>query len=614
MLGWFSLADRTPLRTPTVGTESAGVGLTVAAAAAAAAVARAAPAPAPICKRLAVRPAGHFWLSAGLLGLAGVVCMWPMLELLWLAITDWGRTGQSAGAQVLAQRATWQALWHSLVTSTGGMLIALVFGTGFALAVTLTDIRGKALWVFGLMLPMMIPPQVTALAWLQMTGPSSVLLQAIGMAPALGSPQPLYSAGGIALLLGVQHAALVYLAVRTSLLAIPSDLVEAAQQAGAGRWRIVCDVVWPLARRGVAAGGMLAFVSGLGNFGIPALLGIPASYYVLPTLIYQKMAGLGASMLPQVATLSVLTGAVALLGVWLQHLLQQPGGHRLLGHVGKPLQWRLERWRPWTELLLLLIVLGVLLAPMLALLAASLVPALGVPLNWQTMGLGAYQEMLLQQRVTWRAAGNSLLLSVLASLSLVAVSLPLSWLMVRHPTRWLRYVEGALELPYAVPGVVLAVACILAFARPFPWWEWGLYGSLWLIFIAYLGRFWIVALRPLLSAMQEVDPALEEAAQLAGADQRQRLMHILAPLLAPACWAAGLLVFLTALNELTVSALLWSAGNETLGVLVFNFNESGETVLASAVSVLIVLFVVLAMLSLAWFGRRLPRGAIPWRN
>ncbi|WP_240754412.1 ABC transporter permease [Lampropedia aestuarii] len=568
----------------------------------------------PASHAKALRADRSGWLSAALLALAAVVCLWPMLQLLWLVVTDGLSAQPSAMAQVLTQRATWLAVWHSLVTSGGGMLISVLLGGGFALAVTLTNVRAKALWVFGLMLPMMIPPQVTALAWLQMTGPSSALLNALGLAPPLGSPQPLYSGAGIALLLGVQHAALVYLAVRSSLLAIPSDLVEAAQQAGAGRWRMLSDVVWPLAKRGLAAGAMLAFVSGLGNFGIPALLGIPASYYVLPTLIYQKMASLGASMLPQVASLSVLTAMLALLGVGLQRVLQQPNGYRLLGHAGKPLQWRLGAWRPWCEALLLAVLLVVLVAPLLALLAASLVPALGVPLSWHTMGLQAYAHMLFEQRVTWRAGGNSLLLSSLAALVLVAVCLPLAWLMARRSSRALRWLENLLELPYAVPGVVLAVACILAFARPFPWWDWGLYGSLWLIFVAYLARFWIVALRPLLSAMQETDPALEEAAQLAGANQRQRLLHVLAPLLAPACWAAGLLVFLTALNELTVSALLWSAGHETLGVLIFNFNESGETVLASAVSVLIVVFVVAAMLALAWLGRKLPRGAIPWRN
>ncbi|RMX08620.1 iron ABC transporter permease [Corticibacter populi] len=562
----------------------------------------------------------HRWLTLGLLVLAALICLLPMLRLAGVAVADWAEGDQSAAWQVLRQRATWLALWHSIATSAGGMLVAMLLGGLFATLVTLTDIRAKALWVFGLMLPMMIPPQVTALAWLQMTGPSSALLQALGMAPPLGSPQPLYSAGGIMLLLGVQHAALVYLAVRTSLLSVPADLIEAAQQAGASRWRAARDVLWPLAQRGLGVGAALAFVSALGNFGIPALLGIPVSYYVLPTLIYQKMAGLGSAMLPQVATLSMLTGLVALAGLALQHGLQKRRSHRLLGHIGQPLQWRLGGWRWCWEALLAIILLAVLAAPLLALLAASLVPALGVRLTPESLSWAAYAEMLGRQGVTWRAGGNSLLLSLAAALLLVLLSLPLAWLLTRRngllgrQARLGTWLQGLLELPYAIPGVVLAVACILAFARPLPWWNVGLYGTLWLILLAYLARFWIVALRPVLGAMQELDPAMEEAAQLAGAGMRQRLQHILAPLLAPAIWAAGLLVFLTALNELTVSALLWSAGNETLGVLIFNFNESGESVLASAISVLIVLFVVLAMLLLAHLGRHLPRGAIPWRN
>lgn len=552
--------------------------------------------------------------TTALFALAALLCLLPMLRLAGVAVADWLQPDGSAAARILAERATWLAMWRSLVTSTWGMAVALLLGGSFALLVTLTDVRGKPLWVFGLMLPMMIPPQVTALAWLQMTGPSSALLQAMGAAPPLGSPQPLYSAGGIALLLGVQHAALVYLAVRASLLAIPADLVEAAQQAGASRWRVLRDVLWPLARRGVAAGAMLAFVSGLGNFGIPALLGIPVSYYVLPTLIYQKMASLGTAVLAQVATLSMLTGALALAGVWVYQRLQRGPGYRLLGHVGKPLVWPLGRWRLLAEVALALVLLAVLVAPLLALLAASLVPALGVPLSAETASAAAYVEMLTRQGVTWRAARNSLLLSAAAAAALVALALPLAWLMTRRNGRALRWLEGLLELPYALPGVVLAVACILTFARPLPGLQWGLYGTLWLILLAYLARFWIVALRPVLGAMHDVDPALEEAAQLAGAGPVRRMRGILAPLLAPACCAAALMVFLTALNELTVSALLWSAGQETLGVLIFNFYESGESVLASAISVLIVVFVVTAMLLLAWLGRHLPRGAIPWRN
>ena len=114
--------------------------------------------------------------------------------------------------------------------------------------------------------------------------------------------------------------------------------------------------------------------------------------------------------------------------------------------------------------------------------------------------------------------------------------------------------------------------------------------------------------------MSQIDTALEEAAQMTGANALQRLLHIILPLTAPAFFAGALLVFLIAVNELTVSALLWSAGNETLGVLIFNLDESGDTVLASAISVLVVLLVATLMMLLSILAPRLPKGVIPWHD
>lgn len=108
--------------------------------------------------------------------------------------------------------------------------------------------------------------------------------------------------------------------------------------------------------------------------------------------------------------------------------------------------------------------------------------------------------------------------------------------------------------------------------------------------------------------------AMEEAAALAGANFYQRLRDIIVPLLAPAAFAGALLVFMTAINELTVSALLWSTGNETLGVVIFNLDEGGNKVLASAVSVFVVFLVALVMLLLNLMGRYLPKGAIAWQQ
>ncbi|MDN3561019.1 ABC transporter permease [Vreelandella neptunia] len=556
----------------------------------------------------------HRWLLSSLLIAIVLLSLAPSLRLLIEALSDLTQGRQSPLWQVLNSASTWRALWQSLYTSGLGMLIALILGSLFAFAITLTNVRGKAWLVFCFMLPMMIPPQVTALSWLQLFGPASPLLKSMGIAPPLGSPQPLYSAEGIALLLGIQSAPLVFLALRTSLLSLPRELIEAARISGAKQTQVWGHIILPVTRSGLIAGGAMAFISSLGNFGIPAMLGIPAGYYVLPTLIYQRMANFGTGVLAEMAALSLLIGLLALAGVALQQQLMNRSRFGLGGHSGRSHDFTLGSWRSLVTATLVGILLIILVAPLLALIISSLVPAMGVPLNAETATLNAYAEVMGRQGATWRAVNNSLWLAGSAAVVLMLLSLPLAYRLQRLPERWRGVVLSAIEIPYALPGVVLAIACILLFVRPLPIINVALYGTLGLIFIAYLARFLVVCVKPVATSLAQLDPSLEEAAQLAGAGPWRRLGSIILPLVAPALFAGGLLVFLLAVNELTVSALLWSAGNETLGVLIFNLDEGGESVLASAVSVLVVIMVASLMLTLSLLAPRLPKGVIPWQS
>jgi iron(III) transport system permease protein len=552
------------------------------------------------------------WLSIGLFVLIAMLSLLPSLRLLLEAFSHTTLSTYSPLSEVLRSERTWTALRNSFYTSGLGTLIAVILGCSFAFVVTLTNIRGRAIWVFCFMLPMMIPPQVTALSWLQLFGPASPILNTLGIAPELGSPQPMYSAEGIALLLGIQSAPLVFLSLRTQLISLPQDLLEAAQLSRASQFQIWVDIILPLCRGAIIAGAALAFVSSLGNFGIPAMLGIPAGYIVLPTLIYQKMAGFGNDMLSQVAGLSMIIALLVLAGMLCQQWLQQRCRYALLGHTAQSLSFRLKQWRLPIEILLGLVLCFILIAPLFALIVSSLVPALGMPLTADTITFSAFYEMIGRQSVTARAFENSALLATLSALLLMVVCLPLGYLLMRLPMRTRAVIESLIEVPYAIPGIVLAIAFILLFAKPLPFIEVSLYGTLGIIFLAYLSCFLSVCLKSVLSAMSQLDPALEEAAQLAGAKPLQRLIDIILPLTAPAFFAGGLLVFLIAINELTVSALLWSAGNETLGVLIFNLDESGDSVLASAIAVLVVLLVTGVMSLLSLFAPRLPKGVIPW--
>lgn len=534
----------------------------------------------------------------------------PLLRLLVEALAPAGRLDPGLFLHRLARPATLRAALHTLDTSACGALLALAIGGPYAVLVALTDLPGRRALALPLLLPLMIAPQVTALAWLHLVGPSSVLLGALHLAPPPGTPNPLLGRGGIVALFGVQHAPIVFVTLRAGLARVPRELVEAAQGLGATKVQALRRAVLPLVLPHVGAALLLAFVSGLGNFGIPAFLGPPAGYQTLTTLLYERLSSSGPAVLPEVAALSVLLCALAGSGLLAQGLLLRGRPTRLEG--GASPRFPLGRWRrglgvaAWGGLMLML---GL---PVLSLLATALVPAFGVPLGPSTATLSNFAEVLVRQPDTVRALRVSLLLAGGAAIILGGLSVVLARTLRGCGPGIRRLLETVAEFPYAMPGLSLAIACILLFLRPLPLIG-SLYGTPALILVAYCMHFLALALRPTAAAVAAQPREVEEAAASLGAGALRRLVSVTAPLAAPAAVAGALLVFMSAFNELTVSALLWSNGSRTLGVVLYSLEEAGLGPQAAALGVATIAVVGLVLAVLDRLGRRLPPGVLPWR-
>ena len=535
---------------------------------------------------------------------------------LWLLVSVALGDGIGAVWSALDGRSVPRALWHSIESSSLSALFSVIVGTAAALLLGLTDVRRKRIITFLMLVPMMIPPHVTALAWIQTLGPSSPLLQMLGLAPEPGSTHPLYSREGVVLLLSIQQMPLVFLVVVAALRALPRELSEAARVSGAGQWYLLRRIILPILAPTLLAGYVLAFVSSLGNFGIPALLGIPARYTTLPVLIWQRLASFGPSVLTDMAVIAMLVSIVAVVVIALQMWLAASRRNPLTGPPQASLAIRLGRSRPIVELTFVMIVVGTLVLPATALFVTALVPTYGVPLTSATVTLDNFVEVLFRQSVTVRAFFNSTIIALaaavlLASLAIVAARYATS----RSPIeRRAGAVMTALaEMTYAIPGLVISVAFILAFIKPLPLLGFSLYNTSLIILLAYLCAFFSIALKPVSAAYAQLDPSLEEAARVSGAGFRLRLVRIMLPLILPAAICGAILVFLTAYNEVTVSALLWSSGNETIGTTIFNYEDGGYTTLASAMAAITVVATVLLMLILDRLGRNAPPGVVPWR-
>jgi len=551
-------------------------------------------------------------LRAGLLFLA-IICLLPLLRLALEVAAALAGDARTVVLQTLLSADALRATRHTIEVGLGGTLLAVLYGLGLALLVTLTPVRARRWLVFAFVLQALLAPQVVALAWLQLWLPLRELLVSWGWRGLEGAGNPLQSAAGIVLLLGLHYAPLVFLAVRVGLLNLPPEVIEAARVSGAAPGHVLRRIILPLLLPALTAGAALAFVSCIGNFGIAAFLGIPADYLVLPTLIYRELSGFGPSAMPAALALSALVGVLAALGVAAQRISLRAGHYRVLAQRLSAPPFHLGRWQTPVNSLALGLVSVLLLAPLGALLAKSLSPALGVGLRWDNLSWEHYRYVAWHNESTLRAFGNSISLALGSTLVLAVVSVILAYQLEYRRSVWVRRVLPLVELPYVIPGVVLAMAMILLYLKPLPVLDISLFNTLWIIFLAYLARFMTIQLRPVQSGFAQLPHDMLEAAEVFGASFFSRLRRIILPLILPAVTAGALLVVLLSMNELTVSALLWATGSETLGVVVFGMEQGGESAAASAVAVLSIVLTLAVMLMANWLGRSLPQGVLPWR-
>jgi len=547
--------------------------------------------------------------------LIGLLSVAPLMRLVWTAIAPSGVPDIARLTRLLASDRVLIASGNTLLIALSSTLISVVLGTAAAWLVALSDLRAKTAWVFAFILPLMIPPQVTALAWLQALAPSSPLallfatLELPWFAPG---EQPLYTLTGIVLLLGTHNAPLVFLTVRAGLRRLPADLVEAAQASGASRARILFTIVLPLARPAIFAGAALTFVAAAGNFGIQAMLGIPARVPTLITLVYQQLNGIGPSALPNTAVYALLIAVITLAGMAASAWL---GGRHDVRVNGAPRLWQqsLGRGRMAVEGVAWLWMALTLLLPLSALLITALTSGFGQALSWQTLTLENFRAALWGYPAVRQAFLTSLGLTTLAALILTVCALFLAYFLSWRRTKLVRGLWLASELTYALPGIVTGVASMLFFLRPLPIVNVSLYGTVWIILAAYLANFLALVLRPTLAGFAQLEPALDEAARLCGAGFLRRMRDILLPLAAPSALAGSVLVFLTALNEIQVSVLLVTSQTQTIGPTIVFLDEGGSASLAAAVGCLMIVVVCLLMAVATRLTRRLPHGILPWQ-
>jgi iron(III) transport system permease protein len=498
-----------------------------------------------------------------------------------------------------------QILLNTLTVSVAATVMALVFGFVMAWILTRTNVPGRHLFEQLMAVPYYLTPLLGALAWSLLGAPESGFINQVWR--ALGGNGYLIdinTAYGIAWVMALFEGSVAFVMIAAVMKSMDPALEEASQVMGASRLRTMLRITLPLVVPGVLGAAIFVFAEMLGSFAAALVLGLPSRYYVITTAIYQLIQQYPPKI-QIAAAMGVSLFAVMFFMLFLYRRIVMAGSYvTITGKAFRPRVADIGRFRYVLLGVCLLYLLAAVGLPLVTLLYASLQKiAVAFPTagNWTLENF----RVAVTMNAVRSALANSLLLAFgTATIGVVLMGL-LAWLIYRSRLPGSGLIEYVVMFPQAVPRLVFAFGLMWAWlVFPIP-----IYGTLWLLLLAYLTVFLPLGVRTIAGVMLQIDKSLEECAQMCGASWAFRVRTVTIPLLVPGLVAAWLLLFIASVRELGASILLMGPHSKVITPSIVESWFSTSSELTAALALIQTLVVALAMIVLVAVTRRV--GAHP---
>ncbi len=497
--------------------------------------------------------------------------------------TEWGLANYREMFQGHVVR---KAFLNTLFVSSGATLLATFLGVSLAWINARTNCPWRERLEPLNLIPFFLSPFVGAIAWHNLASPQIGILNNLArdLLGLQSAPFNVNNLFGIIWVTGIFFTPLVYLFVVGSLRRMDPSLEDSARVAGGGLLRTTLTVTLPLAAPGILSGAIIVFVTSAGEFGVPFKLGAPYGWETLTTQIFTKSVGdqannyMGAAMS---MTLGVITAAF----IWVQRRIIAPREFTTVTGKGfRPNLIDLGRWR-WAAfgLNVLYIVIAVAL-PIISISLVSLhrvwigriIPADFSFINYELVLFFWTPESI---KPATNGILNSFILAIAGATIGMILSIVISFQIHRRRGRFAGSLDFLCALPVGFPGIVVAVGVLVTYIKT------PIYGTLWIILLGYITRFFPYGQRNVASVMLAVSEELEQSSRLSGASWAVTLRRITIPLLKPGIFAGWLLLFLIFIRELPISLILFTAGTETLSVGIYYLQEYKNESVTCALSV-----------------------------
>ncbi|NWC07816.1 iron ABC transporter permease [Pseudomonas agarici] len=538
------------------------------------------------------------------------LALMPLIFLLWQSFFT-PQTAASAAQFTLqnyikayTSSETFTLFVNSIQFATGTSIFAFIVGTALAWMNERTNTPLKSLFFSLSIIPLIIPGILFTVSWILLASPKigilNLMLQDLFQTKHIFFN--IYSMWGMIWVDGLHYSSMTFLIMTAAFRSMDPSLEESAMMSGASVlqivWRITLKLAWPA----IFATLLIMFVRSIESFEVPALIGLPVGIQVFTSSIYDAIHQY-PSQIGLASSYAVTLLLITTVGVYFQSRLSSQGNKysTVTGKGFRPRTMDLGKWRYVTAGLFILYFALIVVLPFLVLLWSSLQKYYSVPsiAALHNLTFDAY-KFIINYPTLIDAVWNSLILAVGSATLIMLLTSVICWIVVKTklPGRWM--LDNLASLPMVFPGLVLGLAIMVFYLNV----DIGIYGTMWIMFLAYVTRFLPYGLRYNTTSMLQIHKELEESAAMSGASWSTTFWRIILPLLKPGLMAGWIYIMIVSIRELSTSILLYSPGTEVVSIQIWELWENGQYVELSALGVMFIIVLFMLVMLAQFVGKK----------
>ena len=516
----------------------------------------------------------------------------PLSYLLIRSLFPKGSFSLDSFKRVYTYDLNWTALINTVVISGLTTLFGVILAFPLAFLVGRTDMYGKKFFRTLFVTTYMVPPYVGAMAWLRLLNPNAgvlnkFLMQVFNLSKA---PFNIYTVGGIVWVLTCFYYPYAFITISRAMEKMDPSLEEASKISGASPIKTLMTITIPMMTPSIIAAGLLVFVASASAFGIPSIIGAPGQIYTVTTRIIDFVHIGSEEGLNDAMVLAVFLMAIANIVLYVTTFVIGKRQYiTMSGKSTRPNIVELGKWRMPITVIISIFSFFVVILPFVTVALTSFTVNMGKPIGLSNMSMSAWNKVFSRASIL-SSTKNSIIAGLAAAFFGIVISCIMAYLLQRTNVKGKRIPDFLITLGSGTPSVTIALALIISMSGKF---KINIYNTLTIMIIAYMIKYMLMGMRTVVSAMSQVHPSLEEAAQISGANWLRMLKDVTVPLIGASIVAGFFLIFMPSFYELTMSTLLYSSNTKTIGYELYIYQTYHSQQVASALATATLLFVII---------------------